>query len=51
MFSKEELQLIIQLADLALRSQGLQAANAVLPLVGKCQQLLEQPPQPAEDSE
>jgi hypothetical protein len=44
MFTEQELNLIIQLADLAIRSQGLQAANTVLPLVGKCQALLASPP-------
>ena len=43
LFTSEELQLIIQLADLALRTQGLQAANAVMPLAAKCQALLVPP--------
>jgi hypothetical protein len=43
LLTPEELQLVVQLCDLALRTQGLQAANAVLPLAARCQALLAQP--------
>ncbi len=45
-FTKEDLQLIIGLADLALKADGLNAVKAVVPLVQKCEIALQELSQP-----
>lgn len=41
MFTEAELKLIVGLCDLALKANGLQSVSVVVPLAGKCQELLE----------
>lgn len=40
MFTEAELKLIIGLCDLALKANGLQSVNVVVPLASKCQELM-----------
>lgn len=40
MFTETELKLIIGLCDLALKTNGLQSVNVVVPLASKCQELM-----------
>jgi hypothetical protein len=40
-FTAEELKTIIGIADIAVRANGLQVVDAIVPIVGKCQQLLQ----------
>lgn len=42
MFTEEELKLVIALCDLALKTNGLASVNTVVPLAGKCQNILEE---------
>lgn len=39
-FSKEEVQVILQLCDFALRGRGLEGVNAILPIASKCSEAL-----------
>lgn len=45
-FTKDELQLIINLCDIACRAQGINIAQMALPLAQKCQEALNQPDEP-----